>query len=85
MRAWAKMTTKGQVTVPKTVRETLGLEPGDRVFFEVEHGRATLAKAPDFLELAGSVEVAPEKRGLSWDEILGEAHAAQAERAERRD
>jgi antitoxin PrlF len=84
MHSWAKMTSKGQLTVPKAVREALELEPGDRVFFEVERGRAALAKAPSFLDLAGSVEAPPEKRGMGWDEILREAHAAQAERAERR-
>lgn len=84
MRSWAKMTSKGQLTVPKGVREALSLEPGDRVLFEVEDGRAALAKAPSFLDLAGSVEVPADRRGLSWDEIVQEAHAAQAERAQRR-
>ena len=32
----AKMTTKGQITVPKDVRLKLGLRPGDRVRFIVE-------------------------------------------------
>lgn len=29
----ATMTTKGQLTVPKSIRDKLGLEPGDRVDF----------------------------------------------------
>ncbi|MDZ7732487.1 MAG: AbrB/MazE/SpoVT family DNA-binding domain-containing protein [Acidimicrobiia bacterium] len=38
----AKLTSKGQVTVPKAVREALGLEEGDEVLFRVEGDRAVL-------------------------------------------
>jgi len=55
--AAAKVTSKGQVTLPKTVREALGIESGDEVVFRVEGDRAVLARTPDFLELAGSVSV----------------------------
>lgn len=29
-----RVTTKGQVTIPKEIREELGIEPGDEVMFE---------------------------------------------------
>ena len=29
------MTTKGQITVPKEVRDRLGLETGDKVYFDI--------------------------------------------------
>ena len=29
-----RVTTKGQVTIPKAIREALGIEPGDEVVFE---------------------------------------------------
>lgn len=29
-----RVTTKGQVTIPKEIRETLGIEPGDEISFE---------------------------------------------------
>ncbi|MFA5786798.1 MAG: AbrB/MazE/SpoVT family DNA-binding domain-containing protein [Actinomycetota bacterium] len=38
------VTSKGQITVPREVREALGLEPGSRVEFEVKAGVATLRK-----------------------------------------
>jgi AbrB family looped-hinge helix DNA binding protein len=37
---------KGQITVPKDVRDALGLHPGDRLLFDVEAGdRAVVRKA----------------------------------------
>jgi antitoxin PrlF len=41
----AKLTSKGQVTIPLEVRERLGLQTGDRLLFVVsEEGRVQLAK-----------------------------------------
>lgn len=34
----ATITSKGQITVPKEIREHLGLEPGDRVNFQIGSG-----------------------------------------------
>lgn len=75
----AKVTSKGQVTLPKAVRDALGIKTGDRVVFRVEDDRAVLARTPDFLDLAGSVEVPPELRGASWEEIRSRAQRAWAE------
>ena len=36
----ATVTSKGQVTLPKSVRESLQLKAGDRVLFRVLNGRA---------------------------------------------
>ena len=70
MDARARMTSKGQVTIPKSVREALDLSEGDQLHFRVERSRATVAKTPGLLELAGSVSVPAGKRGTPWDEIL---------------
>ena len=77
----AKVTSKGQVTIPASVREALDLREGDEVLFRVERSRALLAKTPDFLSLAGSVSVPASKRGTPWDEVL---RRTRRERAERR-
>ena len=74
----ATVTSKGQVTLPKSVRESLQLKAGDRVLFRVHKGRAILAKVPDFLELAGSVPVPPGERGVSWTRIRAETWRKRA-------
>ncbi|MHB8574123.1 MAG: AbrB/MazE/SpoVT family DNA-binding domain-containing protein [Dehalococcoidia bacterium] len=38
--ASARITSKGQVTIPKRVREALGLRAGDKLIFLVEKGGA---------------------------------------------
>ncbi len=47
----ATVTSKGQVTLPKPVRDALGLRAGSQVEFEVQHGVAILRKrlAPETL------------------------------------
>ena len=40
----AKLTGKGQMTVPKKVRRALGLRQGDRVKFDVQGSRAVISK-----------------------------------------
>jgi antitoxin PrlF len=69
MEVAARLTSKGQVTIPKAVRDALGLSEGDSVVFRIEGERALLARTPDLLELAGSVSVPAEKRGVPWDEV----------------
>lgn len=65
----ARVTSKGQVTIPKAVREALALETGDRVVFRVEQHRAIIARTPDLIEMAGAVEVPAAKRGATWDQV----------------
>jgi antitoxin PrlF len=48
----AKMTTKGQITVPKKIREQMGLRTGDEVEFLKENGLFILKKClpPDVIK-----------------------------------
>ena len=78
MDAAARMTSKGQVTVPKVVRDALGIDAGDEVVFRVEGNRAVLARTPDFLDLAGSIKVPAAKRNVAWDEVIRRTRTARA-------
>ncbi|MFV0260449.1 MAG: AbrB/MazE/SpoVT family DNA-binding domain-containing protein [Acidimicrobiales bacterium] len=64
------MSSKGQLAVPKTVRELLGLDEGDDVILRVEGNRAVLARTPDFLSLAGSIAIPAAKRNAAWDDVI---------------
>lgn len=41
----AKVMSKGQVTIPKDIREILGIEAGDRVTFIVENGTVRIVNS----------------------------------------
>ena len=69
---------KGQVTIPRAVREALSICAGDEVLFRVEGRRATIARTPDLMQLAGSVSVSVAKRGTPWDEVLRRTRRTRA-------
>lgn len=74
----AKVTSKGQVTVPKAVRDALGIKEGDELVFRVDGDRAVLARTPDFLSLAGTIQVPSARRNASWDDVIRKTRAARA-------
>ena len=74
----ARVTSKGQITIPRSVSDPLGLDDGDQVVFRVEGPRALLARTPNLLHLAGSVSVSAAKRGTPWDEVRRQTRVARA-------
>ena len=78
MQASARVTSKGQLTVPKAVRDALGIKEGDEITFRIEGNRAVLTRTPDFLDLAGTIRVPPKRRGASWDEVRRSTRAVRA-------
>ena len=70
--AKTKITTKGQVTIPKEVRERLGLRPGDELEFIEEDGVFSLRKRVDpevFKKYRGYLK---ELAGQDSDELVRE-------------
>ena len=68
----AKMTVKGQVTIPKEVRQRLGLRPGDELDFVADYGGYTLRKrlqASPFAVYRGYLK---ELAGHDPDELVSE-------------
>ena len=79
------MTSKGQLTVPKDVRQKLGLKPGDRIRFLIEaDGRVRLMPAKrDISELVG---ILPKpKRTLRLEEMDEAIEQAVVEEFARHD
>lgn len=79
MDSSARLSSKGQITIPKLVREALDLHEGDQVVFRVERSRAVIAKTPNFLDLAGTVAVPSGKRTTPWDEVVARTRRGRAE------
>jgi AbrB family looped-hinge helix DNA binding protein len=81
----AKMTSKGQVTVPKDVRQRLGLKAGDRIRFLLEaDGRVRLMPAKrDISELVGMLP--RPKRALTIEEMDEAISRAVVEKFARHD
>ena len=61
MTITATLTSKGQTTIPKEIRESLGLKPGDRITFTLMPGGTVImrVKSKSIMQLAGVVH----KRG----------------------
>jgi AbrB family looped-hinge helix DNA binding protein len=78
METTARLTSKGQVTIPKVVREALGVKEGDDVAFRLEGNRAVLTSTRSFLDLAGTIHVPAAKRNAAWDEVIRRTRAARA-------
>ena len=55
MRAYATLTSKGQTTIPKEIRDGLGMKPGDRISFTLMPDGTVImrVKRKSVMELAG--------------------------------
>jgi AbrB family looped-hinge helix DNA binding protein len=65
-----KVTTKGQVTIPKPIRERLGIDPGDEVeFVETDEGYVVRKRVEEnpFEKWKGTLET-----GRTTEEVMNE-------------
>ena len=87
MGAYTTMTSKGQLTIPKDVREQLSLKPGTRFYVTVLDGRGVaLPKTRRLADLAGMLGKPPSGETLSieqMDEAIMDAVTEDDERIKR--
>jgi AbrB family looped-hinge helix DNA binding protein len=81
----ATLTSKGQVTIPKAVREHLGLDTGARVDFVIDSDGTVVLKpvTRHVHELAGLLH-RPGRRAVSVQDMAAAIRAAAVGRASRR-
>ena len=70
----AKVMSKGQVTIPKDIREILGVSCGDRITFIVENGSVRLINSAVYAMQILQAQMADEaeKTGLNSDDVVME-------------
>lgn len=82
-----RMTSKGQTTVPKEVRDMLGLSEGAQVEWIVEDGKATVKpRTRRAVDLMGFLGKPPNGRHVTieeMDEAIAEAVAERFDRSTR--
>ena len=67
----AKVTTKGQITIPKAIRQILGIGTGDKVlFYDLGDGSVAMrsARLSALRELQGAFDGAADEAGLETEE-----------------
>jgi antitoxin PrlF len=71
----AKLTSKGQITIPAGVRRAMGLKPGGSVaFFKEEDGAFTLRRVRSITELKGCLAgLVPPMTVEAMDKAIGDA------------
>lgn len=62
-----------QTTIPKEVREKLGLRPGDRIKYEIVNDLVVLKAVPSVLDLAGILKIPEDKKNIPFKQARAEA------------
>ncbi|OLV17442.1 AbrB/MazE/SpoVT family DNA-binding domain-containing protein [Deinococcus marmoris] len=77
----AKITSKGQVTLPREIQERLGVGDGDRVRFELVNGAVVLYPQRDTPSFAGMLGSAPLPEGQDARSVVDGWRHDPADRA----
>lgn len=57
-----KVSQKGQLVIPATIRKALGIEKGSKVSFEVKNDEIRIKKIPTALDWSNLVDQLPEEK-----------------------
>ncbi len=77
----SRLSSKGQVTIPKSIRDMLNLQEGDRVAFVVEQGKVVVTKASliALQELQQALSQDLVNRGETEKDVMKELHVVREE------
>ena len=77
----SRVSVKGQVTVPKAIRERLNLREGDRVAFLEERGQVILTKASvvALRDFQDATRAEADAQGVTEEELLRELERVREE------
>lgn len=76
------MTSKGQVTIPKEVRDILHLKPSDKVIITVEKGHAVLKPVHgNILDIGGSIKIPKGEKPIDFHKVRGKVRGVVARKA----
>ncbi len=60
------LSKNNQTTIPREVREKLGLRPGDRIEYELVNDHVILKAAPSILDFAGILKIPKDKENIPF-------------------
>jgi AbrB family looped-hinge helix DNA binding protein len=66
----AVLTSKGQMTIPREIRDSLKLRPSDKIVIVLEKGQAILKPLRgNIMDLAGSVEIPKSEKPIDFQKV----------------
>ncbi|NMA96732.1 MAG: AbrB/MazE/SpoVT family DNA-binding domain-containing protein [Phyllobacteriaceae bacterium] len=84
VEATSSVTSKGQTTIPKEMRDAMGIKDGTALRWRLENGVLTVrAKSKRLEDFAGALGVPPNGRSITIEEMNDDIGAAVAERFAR--
>lgn len=77
----SRISSKGQVTIPKTIRELLNLNEGDRVAFLEDNGKVIITKASliALRELQDALSTEALEKDITEEDLLNEIEVIREE------
>ncbi|MCL4416777.1 MAG: AbrB/MazE/SpoVT family DNA-binding domain-containing protein [Actinobacteria bacterium] len=73
-----KVTRKGQVTIPKEIREQLSIKESDNLEVKVVGNSIVMERLGSFENLRGSVKIPNKYKNMKWKEIESIAQGEHA-------
>ncbi len=74
------ITKKGQITIPKSIRDKLSIKDNDKLSVKLFKNKAIIEKIPSLLELESSVKTIKNRKKSNWKEIERKTHEIRAKK-----